>query len=562
MKRFTSHLILGGLALFLAPHLLMAGVIAPDLESAINAAGPGEEIPVIVTLTDSVDMKVFKNETKGQRRAMIIKALHNKADTTQGPLLAALKQKNVKKIKRFWIINGVSFQAPPAIIRELADLPGVTSVRLDATLSAPEPLPAFTALPEWNISSVRAPELWALGYTGSGIVVANMDTGVDPDHQDILGKWRGGTNSWLDPYGQYATPHDINGHGTQTMGIMVGGDMGGSAIGVAPGAQWIAVKIYDNQDQTTLSVIHQGFQWLTDPDGSPATDDAPDVVNNSWGFELNAGECITEFEPDIDALKAMDIAVVFSGGNRGPYAGSSVSPANNANSFAVGAVDDSLTVTSFSSRGPSACDGSIFPEVVAPGANIRTADLTFSGSYPDSYIAVNGTSFAAPHVSGVEALLMEAFPAANLTEIETALQESALDLGETGPDDAYGYGLLDAMAAYDLLVVGIPSCTDGDADGFFAEGGSCGPVDCNDDDFTINPDACDIKDDGIDQDCDGADRVKGKPCPAVADPGGNPGGDTGGVEGKGKTCSDGIDNDGDLLVDCLDPDCSSNKSCR
>lgn len=550
---------LGAFSIFLCPFSSMAGVIAPELEDVLDVAAADVQIPVIVSMTDSVDLKAFKKGAKGLRRAEMIKALKDKAEKTQGPLLAALMNKKVRKLKRFWIINGVSFQAPADIIRELAGLPGIASVRLDATLAAPEPVAASSATPEWNISAVRAPELWDLGYTGLGVVVANMDTGVDPEHQDIIGKWRGGSNSWYDPYGVYDVPHDINGHGTQTMGVMVGGDAGGTAIGVAPDARWIAVKIYNDMNQTTLSVIHQGFQWMLDPDGNPATDDAPDVVNNSWGFETSAGECIAEFEQDIAAFKQMDIGVVFSGGNRGPALYSSVSPANNAGAFAVGAVDDTLAVTYFSSRGPSACDTeSMYPDVMAPGANVLTADLTFNGTYPDSYAAVNGTSFAAPHVAGAMGLLLSADPGLSIDQIEAALIQSALDLGEIGPDNDYGNGLLDVRAALDLLAGDSTVCTDQDADGFFAGGGGCGPADCDDSDFLINPGACDIKGDGIDQDCDGSDRVKGKPCPEAVDEGG----DTVADEGKGKTCADGLDNDGDFLVDCLDPDCSRNKSCK
>ncbi|MDW7773935.1 MAG: S8 family serine peptidase [Desulfobulbaceae bacterium] len=561
MRKYISYLVFGFLSFFLIHGFAAAGVISPELEEVLNTVAPDDEIPVIVTLADSVDLKALIKGVEGRSRAGIIKALVNKADASQPPLLVAIMNKNVSNIKRFWIFNGLSFQAPADLVRELADFPGLESVRLDATLTAPEPLPAAASIPEWNISAVRAPELWDLGYSGQGIVVANMDTGVDPDHQDIAGKWRGGSNSWFDPHGQYDAPHDSNGHGTRTMGIMVGGDYGGTAIGMAPDAQWIAVKIYDNQDRTTLSVIHQGFQWLIDPDGSPATDDAPDVVNNSWGFDYNAGECITEFEPDIEALRAMDIAVVFSGGNTGPSLYSSVSPANNPGAFAAGAVDEDFTVANFSSSGPSACDGTVYPEVVAPGTNIRTADLTYSGTYPDSYVSVAGTSFSAPHISGAVALLRGSFPDASAAAIETALQDSALDLGETGPDNVYGYGLLDTLAAYEMLASATPLCQDSDGDGYFAGGDSCGPKDCNDDDRSINPGACDIKGDGIDQDCDGTDRSKGKPCPVAADPV-DPGDDPTGVEGKGKTCEDGIDNDGDGLTDCDDPDCSRNKSCR
>jgi hypothetical protein len=349
------------------------------------------------------------------------------------------------------LINGLAVTASAEVIRQLEFFPGVESIRLDATLQAPEVTFDTSTVPEWNLSAIRTRELWALGYAGQGVVVANMDTGVDVDHPDLRTKWRGGDNSWYDPNGQHVTPYDADGHGTQTMGILVGGDAGGTAIGVAPDAKWIAVKIFNDAGQSTLSLIHQGFQWLLDPDGNPDTDDAPDIVNNSWGHD-NINGCSLEFEPDTQALKAVEISVVFAGGNFGPNPSTSISPANNPDGFAVGAVDQTLSVASFSSRGPSPCDGSIYPELVAPGVAVRTADLTFGGLFPDSYVTASGTSFAAPHSAGSMALLLNAFPGLSVSELELALKQSAFDRGLFGPDNDYGYGVVDVAEAYQLLL--------------------------------------------------------------------------------------------------------------
>ena len=311
------------------------------------------------------------------------------------------------------------------------------------------------------------------------------------------------TNSWFDAFDPTTTaPRDGYGHGTATMSIIVGGDAGGTAIGVAPGAQWIAARVFDDQGDATTSTLHQGFQWVLDPDGDPATDDAPDVVNNSWGFRGLVDRCYLEFQTDIRTLQAAGIAVVFSAGNEGPNPSTSLSPANNPESFAVGAVDSSLTIANFSSRGPSACilDNDFFPEVVAPGENIKVADLTFGLPIP-RFTHLDGTSFAAPHVAGGMALLRQAFPGLDPIELESALVDSAVDLGAVGPDDDYGFGMLDVLAAYRALV----PCTDADADGYFAEA-VCGTgQDCDDGDPDIYPGAPEIKHDGIDQDCNGFD---------------------------------------------------------
>jgi len=544
------------LVVTMATSTAQAAVIATDLQQAMYAGG---EVRFIVQFADRVDLRSFrgKGKAKGKKLAGMLRALRKRADLSQAATIKLLKGKRAKRMVKLWSINAMAVTASPEVIQALAALPGVQNIRLDETFSAPSAQLAAAAEPEWNLNSIRASELWNAGYDGSGTVVANMDTGVDVAHPDLASSWRDGANSWFDPNAEHSTPYDTTGHGTQTMSLIVGGNSGGSNIGVSPGAQWIAVKIFNDAGVASLSGIHQGFQWLLDPDGNPDTDDIPDVVNNSWGFPELIGQCYSEFAPDIDALKVAGIAVVFSGGNQGSLG--SVSPGDNPESFAVGSIDASLNLAASSSRGPSACDGSFFPEVVAPGVSVKTADLTFGGVFPNSYATVSGTSFAAPHVAGTMALLRQANPATTVAELEQALADSALDLGLVGADDEYGYGVIDAVAANDVLAsIPVPVCTDADNDGFFAEAGCGSELDCNDLIATINPAACDLKLDGVDQNCDGTDRTKGRTCPVV---------DTGGdfivrFEGKRKTCSDGIDNDLDGFIDCLDLGCSGHRSCK
>ena len=349
-----------------------------------------------------------------------------------------------------WIINGLAVTARPAVIRELASRPEVASVELDAAVPGPAPPSSATvaAVAEQNLDVVNAPDLWALGYAGSGVVVANMDTGVDGTHPDLASRWRGGTNSWYDPYGQHpTTPTDPSGHGTMTMGIMVGGDAGGTAVGMAPDARWIAAKIFNDQGSATLSGIHLAFQWLVDPDGDPATDDAPDVVNGSWTF--SSPGCFLTFHPDVQALRAAGILPVFAAGNSGPGAGTSHSPANYPESFAVGATDNGDLVAGDSSRGPDACGGAAvtFPDVAAPGVNVRSTDTS------GLYAVGSGTSFSAPHAAGALALLLDAFPSLTPDEQDAALRAGAVDLGTPGPDNTFGSGRLDVLAAYESLNV-------------------------------------------------------------------------------------------------------------
>jgi bacillopeptidase F len=466
--------------------------ISSPLGSLLRSTRADDPIAVIVRMADPVKIESCPRTDRARGRAAMLRALWARAESARRPVVAWLSGRGVEPAAHLWVINGLAARVPARLVPALAALPGVERVDLDREIAGPlaDPggptgrpaaSPAAGLPPEWNIAAVGAPDLWSLGFDGSGMVVASLDTGVDARHRDLGPRWRGGPGGWFDPHGEHATPYDRAGHGTQVMGLILGGDATGGAIGVAPGARWIAAKIYNDAGTTTLSRIHLAIQWTLDPDGDPGTDDAPDVVNNSWGLRDSPGECIAEFESDLAVLRAAGIATIFSAGNEGPEPASSVSPANNLAGFGVGAVDISGTIAEFSSRGPSACDQSLFPVVAAPGVDVRTADLTFGGLIPEASTWVTGTSFSAPHVSGGIAILEQAFPAATLDQIEASLRAAAVDAGDPGPDQAYGHGIVDLPAARQWLASGA-ACADLDADGHAAGGGVCGIGDCDDHD--------------------------------------------------------------------------------
>ncbi len=437
------------LALLLAqPRGAGAGTVSPELARELEAGAPGDRVAVIVELAGRVDPAPHATRDRRRRDGRLLRALRANAAEKLPALRRQLEAHSALGLRDLWLLNGVAATVPAAAIPRLASLPGVRQVRLDQVVQAPATAAATAAPVEWNIDAIGAPVLWSAGLTGAGAVVAGLDTGVDVAHPDLSARWRGGTNSWFDAYGQHATPADASGHGTQSMGILVGGAAGGSSIGVAPGARWIAARAFDDAGNGSLSAIHLAFQWLLDPDGDPDTLDAPDVVSASWSLGA-PGTCNLEFQPDLQALEAAGIAVVFAAGNDGPAAGTSASPGNGPGGFTAGAVDATSTVAPFSSRGPSACDGAIFPTLVAPGADLWTSDLSFGG-FP-SYTFVSGTSFAAPHLAGAMALLAAAAPAASVAELRSALVQGALDLGPAGGDNAYGHGLIDLPAALSLL---------------------------------------------------------------------------------------------------------------
>jgi VCBS repeat-containing protein len=447
-----------------------AGNLAPEVQSALATLPSGSRITVVVHLKERADLSGIRGDRATRLRATI-EALQAKAGATQGPVRTWLQARLGSGVANFtplWVVNGFSVTATAPIIRLLAALPAVDVVNLDAIAIVETGTPP-SGPPEANVAITRAPDLWALGFTGEGVVVATLDSGADAAHPDIATRWRGGTGGWFDPYGVHPAPFDASGHGTWTLGVIVGGDAGGTTIGVAPGARWIAAKIFNDAGSATATAIHKAFQWVLDPDGDPATADAPDIVNNSWSY--GAPGCNLAFQPDFQALRAAGILPVVAAGNFGPGANTSVSPANYPEALSVGATDDAGDIAFDSGQGPSACGGAIYPEVVAPGTDVLTSDR-FS-----LYASVSGTSIAAPHVSGVAALLAGAFPSASADAIDLAVKQSATDLGAAGPDDVFGYGWVDAKAAYDVLVVPplpVPPAATGDS--FMVEEGATGTM--------------------------------------------------------------------------------------
>jgi len=323
------------------------------------------------------------------------------------------------------------------------------------------------------VAKVRAPDVWALGYTGQGIVVGGQDTGYDWEHPAIKGKYRGWTGfsadhnyNWHDAIhsgggscgADSPEPCDDNSHGTHTMGTMVGDDGGGNQIGVAPGAKWIGCRNMD-QGNGTPATYSECFQWFiapTDLSGqNPDSSKAPHVINNSWGCPEFEG-CIDPnvLKAVVENTRAAGIAVVVSAGNSGPSCESVETPAAIYEaSFTVGATFDSDLIATFSSRGPVTVDGSnrLKPDVTAPGVNVRS-------SVPGGgYATLDGTSMAGPHVAGQAALLISAQPelAGDVDSLEICIEETAFPRASGQncggipfpeiPNHTYGWGRVELV---------------------------------------------------------------------------------------------------------------------
>ncbi len=429
--------------------------IDPDVIKELSAKG---QTTFIVHLKARADLRPARQAaTRTERLRTAVSLLQATAERSQAPLRALLEKQrqegHVSRVRPYWIFNGIAVTGDMTALTAIAARPEVARIRANRTIRLDPPIASASARPEaimWGIQRIGADRVWQeLGITGRGVVVASLDTGVDWTHPALRHQYRGAADgidhnyNWFDVTGTYPiAPGDDNGHGTHTMGIMVGDDGAGNQIGVAPGARWIAVKVFDDRGTASVADLHAGFQWIlapTDLNGqNPDPTRAPDILNNSWGARNGA---YTEFWDDIAALRAAGIFVVFSAGNRGEDGPGSVgSPGSYPHSFNVGATDPNDLLTSFSSLGPSFW-GEIRPNITAPGAYIRSS--TPGGLY-DTY---SGTSMAAPHAAGAAALLLEADPTLSPEDIATFLEETAVDLGEPGRDNAYGAGRLDAYRA-------------------------------------------------------------------------------------------------------------------
>ncbi|AFL95548.1 putative subtilisin-like serine protease [Thermococcus cleftensis] len=301
-----------------------------------------------------------------------------------------------------------------------------------------------------SAAQVMATNMWNLGYDGSGITIAIIDTGIDASHPDLQGKVIG----WVDYVNGKTTPYDDQGHGTHVASIAAGtgAASNGQYKGMAPGAKLVGIKVLGADGSGSISDIIAGVDWavqnkdkygirvinlsLGSSQSSDGTDSLSQAVNNAW----DAG-----------------LVVVVAAGNSGPDKYTVGSPAAASKVITVGAVDKYDVITDFSSRGPTA-DNRLKPEVVAPGnwiiaaraSGTQLTDVTIG----DYYVAAPGTSMATPHVAGISALILQAHPDWTPDKVKTALIETAdIVKPDEIADIAYGAGRVNAYKAayYDSL---------------------------------------------------------------------------------------------------------------
>ncbi|MDH7485056.1 MAG: S8 family serine peptidase [Anaerolineae bacterium] len=449
--------------------------ISPHLLAEVAARGQAE---FLVVLREQADLggaaRLPSKEAKGRH---VFQTLRTVARRSQAPLVATLRARGVP-YRSFYLVNAVLARGDGELLQELAARPEVARLeanpRVPGDVPRPSPerpgmrLQAAEAIP-WGIVRVHAPEVWALGIRGEGVVVAGADTGVLWTHEALRASYRGWDGAqadhnfnWHDAVSDQPVPYDDHGHGTFTLGTVVG-KAGDEHIGMAPAARWIGCKNMDAMGYGTPARYIECFEFFLAPypqggdpmsDGDPAL--APDVVNNSWACPPEEGCGVDTLQAAVEAVRAAGIAVVVSAGNYGPNCSTvQYPPAIYDAAFSIAAFDSGGRIAGFSSRGPVIADGSerLKPDVAAPGVGVRSA------SSDGGYSTGSGTSMAAPHVAGQVALMLAANAQlkgqvetveeiiVQSAEARTATTPCGGELPGAVPNNTWGYGIINALAA-------------------------------------------------------------------------------------------------------------------
>ena len=499
--------------------------VAPELRQAMDAAAPGEPVRAYLVMSSQLGERDLAPVTRGvhgrAQRQAVAQALKTHAAATQTAARAVLTQAvaagEATGVRVLWMGNAILFSAQPAVIERLAQLPGIDRLRLivdrpaetyaDAPLVAPAaaapaaaPAPAAPLAlpaPEPNLVQLQAPDVWAAGFDGSGVLIGTIDSGVWWQHPDLInriwinpGEIAGNSidddgNGFVDDIRGWDFVNDtpditnISSHGTQTAGIAVGdGSSGVRLTGMAPGATLLTCEVND-EDEYWL-----GQQYCLDM--------GVDVITSSYSYKwLNSPKPDYFMHRQMCAMElAAGIAHANSIGNQGnfllsypipfniatpgncpsPFDHPALADGGRASTLGCGAIflDDSLS--SSSGLGPAAWEdvtlyspgypwpqdsgwfdypyggfagtgpGLIKPEVVA------YTDV-WSTTIGTGYFVFGGTSAATPHLGGALALLLDSQPAAQPRHLDAALELTAQDMGAPGKDNVYGAGKLQVLAA-------------------------------------------------------------------------------------------------------------------
>jgi hypothetical protein len=384
--------------------------------------------PKASLLSAAIELQEIRGRVKGE-----ILRVENEVRSARGLPHRLPREMREREFQR--VFHGIAARILRESLPQIERLPGVQRVWPDQKVKA--------SLAD-TVPRIGADRVWKeIGAKGRGITVAVIDTGIDYTHPDLGGclgpncKVIGG----YDFVNRDADPMDDNGHGTHVAGII---GANGALKGVAPEVKLMALKALDRYGSGAFSWVIAAIEKALDPDGNLYTDDGVQVINLSLG---GSGDPDDPLSQAVDNAVRSGAVVVVAAGNSGSSYETIDSPGCARRALTVGASDKSDRIAPFSSRGPAAKTYQIKPEIVAPGVGIWSTIPRGTCNLCDAsgFKALNGTSMATPHISGVAALLLERFPDWNPQRVKEILMERAVDL--SADLSSQGNGRVDAYAS-------------------------------------------------------------------------------------------------------------------
>lgn len=333
----------------------------------------------------------------------------------------------------YTLIPSIAASVPPQALNALSNNPKVAVIEPDVQVQAIDYLAEISTV--WGVSRIESDYAYLRqsSITGDQVKVAVIDSGIDTDHPDLAGNYVEG----YDFVNNDSDPNDDNGHGTHCAGTIGAVAENGGVVGVAPGVSLYALKVLDANGSGSFSDVIAALQWCVDH--------GIHVTSNSYGSRQDPGTQVAAAFANAEQQGILSIAAAGNDGNVKGNGNNVGYPASYTSVVAVAATDPSDTRAYFSSTGPDV-------EVSAPGYQIYSTYLN------GQYATLSGTSMACPHAAGAAALLIQAGLDAgvetNNAVVREALGLSCIDLGDTGRDSRYGYGLINVMSGVVLIETG------------------------------------------------------------------------------------------------------------
>lgn len=446
MKNALSALLIIGCGLFGPLSASAKPILDRDVLSFLSSSPRrgGETLQVVILYRNRQSAKI-------QQQPDFEKQAIREAKTNEERVFGKLSRGLQISRESFWLFNGSIAGLTRDELKTLAGEDDVSAIQFAKKKIRIKPEPALSAGNfTYGLRNLKIPEVRAKypSLTGEGVRVGILDTGIDPEHPDLKGR--------LKTYKDFSSenspiPSDGFKHGTHVAGTISGGALSGQSIGVAPKVQLIVGKIFNGNGDSERADILRAMQWIADPDSDPSTNDAPQVINSSWGDDDPYADRNPEDEPFCrvtDSWVKLGIIPVFAAGNSGSRPGSTGLPGGCPSAFAVGATNVNDQSPWFSSAGPAMWKSIqiVKPEIAAPGMDV------YSTIPNGQYQLMSGTSMSTPHVTGAFALILQAKPGISVEAAEQALISGAKDLGDPGKDNDFGWGRPDLLNSIDRLM--------------------------------------------------------------------------------------------------------------